>query len=64
MGRKIYTRFSPEEEDELIRLIGVHGIGQWEKIREIGVIRGFFEDRTATNLKDKWRNIEKREQNR
>ena len=58
-GRKVYTRFSAEEAEELKRLVDLLGMSNWSGILEDGNKRGFFLHRTAVNLKDKWRTIEK-----
>lgn len=57
-GRKAYTRWTTAQEEELRRLVGVHGVGSWATILEAG--RDMFgADRTSVNLKDKWRVLTK-----
>ena len=57
-GRKAYTRWTKAQETELARLVELHGVGSWARIMEAG--RDVFgADRTAVNLKDKWRVLTK-----
>ena len=57
-GRKAYTRWTKAQETELARLVELHGVGSWTRIMEAG--RDVFgADRTAVNLKDKWRVLTK-----
>ena len=57
-GRKVYTRWRPEEEEELERLVERHGVGNWAAMLEDGK-NVFDPERTGVNLKDKWRVIQR-----
>ena len=47
-------RFSKEEAENLIKGVGLYGLGQWAQIR-----LSYFEhsQRSGVDLKDKWRNL-------
>lgn len=57
-GKQRRMRWDAAEEDELIRLVGQVGVGEWKQVLEMG--QGVFHpSRTTVNLKDKWRNLSK-----
>lgn len=57
-GRKVYTRWSEDEEHELTRLVQQYGVGNWSAILEAGK-NVFISERTGVSLKDKWRVIQR-----
>ena len=38
------------------------GEGHWAAIKEAGTARGYFVERTPADLRDKWRNMQKAEE--
>ena len=38
------------------------GEGHWAAIKEAGTARGYFMERTPADLRDKWRNMQKAEE--
>jgi hypothetical protein len=56
---KCNTRWTQEEEDALCEGVRAHGVGKWSKIWHAS--ETLQRNRTNIDLKDKWRNIEKRE---
>ncbi|MCO5563868.1 hypothetical protein L7F22_017518 [Adiantum nelumboides] len=57
--RRKFRRWTSEEETILRKEVERYGKGQWKHILQKH--KAIFEGRTEVDLKDKWRNIEKRE---
>ncbi|KAL1515115.1 hypothetical protein AB1Y20_004178 [Prymnesium parvum] len=57
-GSRRRVKWSADEENELRRLVEEHGAGMWKAILIDGRFQPF---RTAIDLKDKWRNMQKKE---
>ena len=52
--------WSTEEAEELIKGVKIYGPGKWKKILDTF---SFAPHRTSTSLKDKWRNMQGRNNN-
>jgi len=57
-GRRIKKRFTEEEVENLYRGVVKYGLGMWHDI----ISAYDFGDRKPHDLKDKWRNLQKNEQ--
>lgn len=57
--RRKHTKWSVIEEETLKKEVAKYGKGRWKFILEKN--RDIFEERTEVDLKDKWRNIARRE---
>jgi hypothetical protein len=55
------VRWSPEEEAAFARLVEIEGQGNWAKVLSEGQSNGVIAMcRSAVDLKDKWRNMQKK----
>jgi len=55
------VKWSPEEEAAFVRLVEIEGQGNWAKVLSEGQSNGVLAMcRNAVDLKDKWRNMQKK----
>jgi hypothetical protein len=55
------VRWSPEEEAAFARLVEIEGQGNWAKVLSEGHATDVIQEcRNAVDLKDKWRNMQKK----
>lgn len=59
--RRARQRWQVSEVEALIRGIQKYGKGKWKLIKTDPSLNIFLQKKTAVDLKDKWRNLEKRE---
>ncbi|GAB4821631.1 hypothetical protein N2152v2_008677 [Parachlorella kessleri] len=58
-GKKKHNPWSQEETESLIEGVRLVGIGKWAEIKKLPVpaVAGMLANRSAVDLKDKWRNL-------
>jgi hypothetical protein len=61
-SRRRNLRWSKEEEEGFKLLVNTFGVGSWKKVLTTGQAQGVIVDtRTEVDLKDKWRNMQRKE---